>query len=655
MSGHDGRRARDFLAIERAGAARRAAAQQPNDAGPAADIRDDGHRDRDGAAAGRRSADREDSGAGADPRPARTSSAAARSTSPSFLTRRFNGVFVNEIQSNPFQPDINYRGYTASPLLGTPQGLSVYMDGVRLNQPFGDVVSWDLIPRLAIATTTLMPGSNPLFGLNTLGGALAIQTKDGLTSAGHHGPGDLRQRRAAVDRGRARRQRANGLHWYVGGQPVQRGRLARRLAVGRAAAVRQDRVAAPATRRWRCRSGYADNSLNGNGLQEQGFLDRDYASVYTKPDTTDNRSTLLNVTTRHSLSSTADAVGQRLLPRHPDRHAQRRHQRRLARPGALPAERRRAGRAGRGRLHRLSRRAAPPRRTRRSRRGAASRNVLLNDEPAEKCNGLINRTRHDAAQRRRVRPAHAAATRSAAAAISSRPAAATIAAASASCSRPSSAISIRIAASPASGAFGDGETGGEVDGEPFDTRVDLDGLIQTCEPATRPTRVSLGRRWTRHAVGPLQPHRRFANRDAIEPGGGPGSLDGDHAFSRFNPAAGVTFSPSRTLNVYGGYSEGSRAPTSIELGCADPGGAVQAAERDGRRSAAGAGGDADLGSGRARRLSRRQLERRRVPRRQPRRHPVRHVRADRLRLLQELRRDAPAGPRARRAPAGCGA
>src|SRR5262245_60107684 len=102
----------------------------------------------------------------------------------SFLTRRFNDVFANEIQNNPFQPDINYRGYTASPLLGTPQGLSVYMDGIRLNQPFGDVVSWDLIPRLAISTTTMMPGSNPLFGLNTLGGALAIQTKNGATAAG---------------------------------------------------------------------------------------------------------------------------------------------------------------------------------------------------------------------------------------------------------------------------------------------------------------------------------------------------------------------------------------------------------------------------------------------------------------------------------------
>ncbi len=64
-----------------------------------------------------------------------------------FMNRTLGSVYVNDIQNNPVQPDISYRGFTASPLLGTPQGLSVYMDGVRLNQPFGDVVSWDLIPR----------------------------------------------------------------------------------------------------------------------------------------------------------------------------------------------------------------------------------------------------------------------------------------------------------------------------------------------------------------------------------------------------------------------------------------------------------------------------------------------------------------------------
>ena len=97
-----------------------------------------------------------------------------------FMNRRLGGVHVNEVQGNPFQMDVNYRGYTASPLLGTPQGLSVYMDGVRINQPFGDVVSWDLIPKAAIASMNLMPGSNPLFGLNTLGGALAGVRADDL-------------------------------------------------------------------------------------------------------------------------------------------------------------------------------------------------------------------------------------------------------------------------------------------------------------------------------------------------------------------------------------------------------------------------------------------------------------------------------------------
>lgn len=96
-----------------------------------------------------------------------------------YLQQNLAGVNMNEAQNNPYQPDVNFRGFTASPLLGTPQGLSVYQDGVRINEPFGDTVNWDLIPQNAIAGITVMPGSNPLFGLNTLGGALAVQTKSG--------------------------------------------------------------------------------------------------------------------------------------------------------------------------------------------------------------------------------------------------------------------------------------------------------------------------------------------------------------------------------------------------------------------------------------------------------------------------------------------
>ena len=58
------------------------------------------------------------------------------------------------------------------------------MDGVRQNQPFGDIVAWDLIPKIAISEVALIPGSNPLFGLNTLGGAVSIDTKDGYSAPG---------------------------------------------------------------------------------------------------------------------------------------------------------------------------------------------------------------------------------------------------------------------------------------------------------------------------------------------------------------------------------------------------------------------------------------------------------------------------------------
>ena len=87
-------------------------------------------------------------------------------------------------QGNIFQPDVNFRGFTASHLLGLPQGLSVFQDGVRVNEAFGDTVNWDLIPQSAISSITVMPGSNPQFGLNTLGGSLAVNTKSGFQYPG---------------------------------------------------------------------------------------------------------------------------------------------------------------------------------------------------------------------------------------------------------------------------------------------------------------------------------------------------------------------------------------------------------------------------------------------------------------------------------------
>jgi len=100
------------------------------------------------------------------------------------MNSQMQSVTVNDYQGNPFQVDVQFRGFTAGPQVGTPQGLSVFLDGIRMNEPFGDVVNWDMIPMNALSRFDVFPGSNPLFGLNTLGGALSMRTKSGFTDPG---------------------------------------------------------------------------------------------------------------------------------------------------------------------------------------------------------------------------------------------------------------------------------------------------------------------------------------------------------------------------------------------------------------------------------------------------------------------------------------
>ena len=100
------------------------------------------------------------------------------------LNQLVGSVNINDTQTNPFQPDVNFRGFTGSPILGTPQGVSVFVDGVRVNEAFGDSVNWELIPQSAISSLEVTPGSNPVFGLNTLGGAIIVTTKRGFDETG---------------------------------------------------------------------------------------------------------------------------------------------------------------------------------------------------------------------------------------------------------------------------------------------------------------------------------------------------------------------------------------------------------------------------------------------------------------------------------------
>ena len=482
-----------------------------------------------------------------------------------FLNRRLSGVYVNEIQNNPFQPDVSYRGYTASPLLGTPQGLSVYMDGVRLNQPFGDVVSWDLIPRIAISEIAVMPGSNSLFGLNTLGGALSIQTKDGRSQQGTSaqlGGGSFGRGTADIEHGG---YNSKGLNWYVGStlffedgwrenSPSNVRQFFGKLGWQRSKTALGLTVF------------YASNLLTGNGLQEQRFLDRDYASVYTKPDITGNQSPLINLTARHSVTPRLVLSGN-IYYRYirtdtfngdinEDSLDQSIYQPSAAERAALAA----AGYIG-----------VPA-------SGANAQNtpfpfwrclgnVLLRDEPGEKCNGLLNLTY---SQQRNYGVSGQASWFGTPGGHRNL---FTVGAGYDGNSvgfQQSSQLGYINPDRSITGvnAFGDGVTGGDVDGVPYDTRVDLRGRIHTGSIFATDT-LSIGNKLNFTLSGRYN-RTTIDNKDLIIPQAGPGSLTGNHVYDRFNPAVGVTFSPWRGLNAYASYTEGSRAPTSIELGCADP-------------------------------------------------------------------------------------
>jgi iron complex outermembrane receptor protein len=102
------------------------------------------------------------------------------------LNNNLSSVNINDDIADPFQPDILYRGFEASPVLGTPEGLAVYQNGVRINEAFGDTVNWDLFPDVAVDKVELV-SSSPVFGRNALGGAISVTMKNGFSYQG----GDL--------------------------------------------------------------------------------------------------------------------------------------------------------------------------------------------------------------------------------------------------------------------------------------------------------------------------------------------------------------------------------------------------------------------------------------------------------------------------------
>ncbi|MEQ1638267.1 MAG: TonB-dependent receptor [Methylococcales bacterium] len=208
-------------------------------------------------------------------------------TLPEYMNRYLGSVNINDAQNNPYQPDVQYRGFTASPLLGLPQGLAVYVNGIRFNEPFGDSVNWDLIPEGAIDTMTLQSGSNPAFGLNTLGGALSLQTKTGFTSPKHQlevSGGSWGRHSEELSSGWN-----NGTFGYFidakyfnedGWRDFSNSEVQQALGTFSWRGDRSDLDLTLAT---------ADNNLRGNGTLPLELLQVNRSTVFTHPDITRNR------------------------------------------------------------------------------------------------------------------------------------------------------------------------------------------------------------------------------------------------------------------------------------------------------------------------------------------------------------------------------
>jgi outer membrane receptor protein involved in Fe transport len=475
-----------------------------------------------------------------------------------FMNRRLNGVSINEMQANPFQPDVNFRGYTASPLLGTPEGISVYVDGVRQNQPFGDVVSWDLIPKNAISEITLVPGSDPLFGLNTLGGALSIETKNGVSNPGFEGTATYGSSGRKAVQAQWGGGQPRGFNWFFSGLGFHESGWRMdspsdvRQAFGRLG-WRTDKTDLALT------MSYAYNTLLGNGLQDYRLLQANYSSVYSIPDSTANRSPAFNVIVRHDFANALTFSGNAWYRNirteaidanyNTDVLGNDIYQPSAEQQAVLTA----AGYSGFPTSGANISNTPFPKWT-------CLAEALQSGDPDQFCDGVNIFSKEVQNEFGFSGQLSKLATIS----IGKN-----LFAAGASWDRGSVDFTqntgyayvnpnYTLTSVP---AWQDGSTG-------IDSRVNLHGVtpnysfyfIDTLTLA-KTVNVTVSGRFNRFTIN---------NIDRINPVAGPGSLDGDYVYQRFNPAIGITWSPLSTLNAYARYSQGSRAPTAIELGCADP-------------------------------------------------------------------------------------
>jgi len=477
------------------------------------------------------------------------------------MNRRLNGVFLNEMQGNPFQPDVNYRGYTASPLLGTPEGLSVYVDGVRQNQPFGDVVSWDLIPSNSISDMALIPGSDPVFGLNTLGGAVSVTTKNGFTNPGWSGQilyGSSGRKQVEAEWGGAKQ---NGFNWFFSGNAFSENGWRAfspsdvRQGFGKLG-WRTDKTDLALT------MSFAYNTLTGDGLQDYRLLQTDYSSVYTVPDTTRNRSPSFNFIARHDFSDDLTFSGNiwyrwirtETLNGNANDDAFSNPIYQLSDPeiSALTVAGYSVPASG------VDPSPFPSL--------SCIAEALMLASPDSTCDGvniyskeIQNDFGFSGQMSWRTKPAGHRNQLTVGALFDRGSVSFTQTAQFGYLN--SSYIFVGVP------AWQDGSTV-DGNGNPMNSEVSLHGITPNGSVYITDT-FSPARNWNVTLAGRFNT-TTVNNYDRLNPAAGPGSLTADYTYSRFNPSLGLTYNPAMWLNFYANYSQANRAPTSIELGCADP-------------------------------------------------------------------------------------
>jgi iron complex outermembrane receptor protein len=222
------------------------------------------------------------------------------------LNNQLGSVNIDDTLADPFQPDIFYRGFDASPVLGSPQGLAVYQNGVRINEAFGDAVNWDLIPDIAINQIDVI-SANPVYGLNALGGAVTITMKNGFNYQGGElelSGGSFKQHSGTAQFGTNDGQ----LGIYAGGRILDEDGW-RFFAHDR---IRQFYTAASAhtdTATLDLTYSHADNQLFGPGAAPVQSLAIDPRNVFTGPQATLNRLDFVTLDGTYAFAKDLSAQG----------------------------------------------------------------------------------------------------------------------------------------------------------------------------------------------------------------------------------------------------------------------------------------------------------------------------------------------------------